>query len=431
MALNLISLAWGVRDGLRLHATELEALQLQRLRRLLDHSYENVPYYRKLFDSVGFRPGHLKQISDLSAIPITTRQKLQTTPSTELIARGAHLARLERSQTSGSTGAPLHIYRAPREKWFRLLLTLRAFLHNGMRLTDRVVTISSRPPSGGAECDIWVRRLLRRRWNISFFEEVDVQLRKLLNLRPAVVYGYAANVAVLADLLLKKGLAPMPLRIAASSGEILMPGYRRVIQKAFCVDPVDMYSAADLGHIAWQCNRRKGFHINADWLHVEIVRQEQSAIPGEFGEVVVTSLYRYAMPLIRYSPGDFASLGEALCPCGLGLPLLNSLEGRTQSLVPLPNGRYFIGFSTLMSQFSEVSRYQVVQKALDHFVVNVIPGAGFFSEVLSRVSADLSAKLGAGIRVEARAVTASELIQGPGKFRPVIPIGSVDFSQSV
>ena len=46
MALNLISLAWGVRDGLRLHATELEALQLQRLRRLLDHSYENVPYYR-------------------------------------------------------------------------------------------------------------------------------------------------------------------------------------------------------------------------------------------------------------------------------------------------------------------------------------------------------------------------------------------------
>lgn len=416
---------------MRLNATELEALQLQRLRRLLDHSYENVPYYRKLLDSVGFRPGHLKQISDLSAIPITTRQKLQTTPSAELIARGEHLARLERSQTSGSTGAPLHIYRARREKWFRLLLTLRAFLHNGMRLTDRVVTISSRPPSGGAERDISVRRLLRRRWNISFFEEADVQLRKLLSLRPAVVYGYAANVAVLADLLLKKGLAPMPLRIAASSGEILMPGYRRVIQKGFRVDPVDMYSASDLGHIAWQCNRRKGFHINADWLHVEIVRQEQPAIPGEFGEVVVTSLYRYAMPLIRYSPGDFASRAEALCPCGLGLPLLNSLEGRAQALVPLPNGRYFIGFSTLMSQFSEISRYQVMQKALDHFLVNVIPGAGFSSEVLSRVSADLSAKLGAGIRVEARAVTASELIEGPGKFRPVIPIAPIDFNRRV
>jgi len=84
-----------------------------------------------------------------------------------------------------------------------------------------------------------------------------------------------------------------------------------------------------------------------------------------------------------------------------------------------------------MSQFSEISRFQVVQKALDHFVVNVIPAAGFSSEVLSRVAADFSAKLGAGIRVEPRAVTACELIEGPEKFRPVIPIAPIDFSRRV
>ena len=416
--------------GLRLSSVELEAAQLRRLSRLVEHAYEAVPYYRRLFDSVGFRPRHLKRLTDIHAIPITTRGHLQALPRSELIAKGVNISRLRASHTSGSTGTPLQVYRTRRESRLRQFLTLRAFLHDGLKWNDRVVTISrsaTTPPNiGGIRCRPYLQR-----WNMSFFEKPEKQLQWVLKIRPTVVYGSSASVAFIGDLILNRGMGTMPLRLVATSAEMLTPGYRTAIQKAFAVEPVEIYNSSELGDIGWQCERRAGFHINADWLHVEVVRQDQAVAPGEIGEVVVTNLYRYTMPLIRYSPGDFASPAETACPCGLGLPLLGSLEGRVQSMVALPNGGYFIGFSGIMSQFSEISRYQVVQKALDHFVVNVIPGAGFFSEVLNRVSADLSAKLGAGIRVEARAVTASELIEGPGKFRPVIPIAPIDFSRRV
>ncbi len=430
MALSLLSLAWGVRDGLRLNAAELEARRLHRLRRLLDHSYENVSYYRKLFDSVGFRPGHLKRVSDLSAIPITTRQKLQMTPSAELIARGEQLARLERYQTSGSTGSPVHIYRARREKWFRLLLTLRAFVHNGLRWDDRVVTIS-RLPSTLVRRSAFYRGPFIRLWNISFYEDAEKQLELLLKVRPTVLYGYAPSLAVLGNLIAKQGRGPMPLRLAATSAEILMPGYRAAIQKGFGVDPLDVYNCAELGDIGRQCSRRAGFHVNVDWLQVEILQSGNLVSPGESGEVVVTNLYRYAMPLIRYSPGDFASPAKGPCSCGLGLPLLDGLDGRAQTVVPLPGNRSFIGFSRIMSDFPEIARFQIVQRALDHFVVNLIPGAGFSRDALGRIASALGSKLGAGIRVEARVAEASELVEGPGKFRSVIPVGPVDFNQTV
>jgi phenylacetate-CoA ligase len=415
--------------GLRLSSVELEAAQLRRLSRLVEHAYEAVPYYRRLFDSVGFRPRHLKRLTDIHAIPITTRGNLQALPRSDLIAKDVKENRLRISQSSGSTGNPLQVCRLRRETWLRQSLTLRAFVHNGLGWNDRVVTIG-RSPSTPVHGSAFYRRPFLRRWNISFFEDVEKQLETVLKVRPTVLYGYAPSLAVLGNLIAKGGGGPMPLRLAAASAEILMPGYRTAIQKGFGVDPLEVYNCTELGDIAWQCSRRAGFHVNADWLHVEIIRSDNLASPGESGEVVVTNLYRYAMPLIRYSPGDFASPAEGPCPCGLGLPLLDSLDGRAQTLVPLPGGRCFIGFSRIMSGFPEIVRYQVVQSALDHFVVNVIPGAGFSPDAPGRISSALSSKMGAGIRVEARAADASELVEGPGKFRPVIPIGSVDFSQS-
>jgi phenylacetate-coenzyme A ligase PaaK-like adenylate-forming protein len=416
--------------GLRLSSVELEATQLRRLSRLVEHAYEAVPYYRRLFDSVGFRPRHLKRLTDLRVIPITTRGELQAVQRSELIAKGVKESRLKISRSSGSSGAPLQVFRVRRERWLRQLLTLRAFVHNGLRWDDRVLTIS-RLPSTPVHRSAFYRRPFLRRWNISFFEDAEKQLETLLKVRPTVMYGYAPSLAVLGDLIVRRGGGPMPLRLGATSAEILMPGYRTAIQKGFGVDPLDVYNCTELGDIAWQCSRRAGFHVNADWLHVEIMRSDNLASPGESGEVVVTNLYRYAMPLIRYNPGDFASPAKGLCPCGLGLPLLDSLDGRAQTLVPLPGGRYFIGFSRIMSGFPEIARYQVVQSALDHFVVNVIPGAGFSRDTLGRISSALGSKMGTGIRVEAREAHASELVEGPGKFRPVIPIGPVDFSQSV
>lgn len=407
----------------------LELVQLARLRRLLAYAYENVAYYRRLFDSVGFVPRHLVKLSDLQLVPVTTRQMLQKMPPTDIISRRIRRERLMVSRTSGSTGAPLQLYRRRSEQWFRLLLTLRAFRLNGLKWNDRVVTIS-RFPSTPMRAANRYRAPYLQRWNIAFLDDPEKQLEALQRICPTVLYGYAPSVASLGDLFFKRGIAAKSLRLVATSAEMLTSEYRTMIQNGFGLAPIDIYSCTELGDVAWQCSHRSGFHINADWLSVEVIQQKDAIPPVVVGEVVVTSLYRYAMPLIRYSPGDFATLSPTDCPCGITLPLIERLEGRAQTRVALPDGRSFIGFSRILSEFHEIARYQVVQRALNHFIVSVVPSSRWTNELSCRVANALGSKMGPGIKIEVNDVEANQLIAGPGKFRPVIPLTSTDPSGS-
>ena len=421
MAPGLISFAMGLRSNLRLDPKELEALQLVRLQRLVNHAYEHVVYYRELFDSVGFKPRHLRKLSDLEAIPVTNRETLQQVAQSKVVSRDSANSGLRKSHTSGSTGVPLEVYKIRPESWLRLLLTLRTFMYHGMRLTDRVLTISRANPDS---VNSRIFRILPHlnRWDMSYFGEDRREIiRKILEIRPTVLYGSAARVGVLANLMAENMNAPFPLRIVATSAESLTPADRGSIQTAFRVEPFEIYNCTELGDIGWQCWRRNGFHINFDWLRVEIVRDGRAAALGESGEIVATNLYRYAMPLIRYSPGDFGTLALGSCGCGLQLPILGSLDGRTQALVSLPNGACFTGFPRILGKFPEIRRFQVVQKALDRFEINIVLTTQM-PEILNRIAESVGTALGPDVRVETRVVEPSQLIQGPGKFKPVIPL---------
>lgn len=423
-ARHVISFLRNLRPGLYMGRDELAARQLTRLRALIEHAYKNVPYYRRLFDEAGFKPRQLTRLSDLCAIPVTTRERLKNVASEELISQQARLSRLHVSRTSGSTGTPVAIYRARRESWLRKLLTLRTFFHNGLRWNDRVVTVSRHPTGSSFR---WLResRAAPALWNLCFHEQAEAIIRELQRLQPTVIYGFASNLAIVADLMLKRGIDNVRPRMLATSSDLLTAGYRRLLKSAFYTEALDLYNCTELGDVAWECRRRHGLHVNADWLYVELLRAGEAAACGGAGEVVVTPLYRYAMPLIRYSPGDVATFAQDPCPCGVTLPMLGQLEGRSQNVVPLPGGKYFSGFSEIMSHYPQIKRYQIVQTALDAFTVRVVPGDGYAPQVSLSVTRVLVVRLGDGIRVEVTLVDESEL--GAWRKSPtVIPLHSVD-----
>lgn len=417
----LISSALGLRAGLYQPAEVREKVQLARLQRLIHHAYSNVPYYRELMDSVGFKPRHLCTARDLEAIPVTSREALQQAPKETLIARGRSLDRLRRSHTGGSTGVPVEVYRNRQEHWLRCLVILRAFRHNGLRFTDRVLTISRAKSKSINNFDIRYLPYLKR-WDLSYFENEKSLVRTFAQARPTVLYGSAARVSVLASLIKEQCDAPVPLRLVATSAESLTAGDRSLIRAAFKSEPFEIYNCTELSDIAWQCSTSKRYHINADWLHVEIVRDGQNVRTGESGEIVVTNLYRYAMPLIRYSPGDLGTAAAALCDCGVQLPVLDSLDGRIQAIVILPNGARFTGFPRILGKFSEIRRFQVVQNALDQFDIKIVPVGAMPAELLQQIEQSVGSALGADVHVRAQVVELSRLIQGVGKFRPVIPL---------
>lgn len=417
------------RSGLRRSPTELAELQLARTQALVSFAYENVPYYRDLFDSVRFHPRQLKRLSDVEGIPVTTRESLQAAPCESLIARGYSIERLRSSRTAGSSGTPLTVYRSGTESRAGLSLRLRTWFHHGLRWNDHVLTISGRPTT--VQKRSWMRRLtLPGRWNQCLLDDSESGMRAMMSLRPSVLYGYSFKVAMLASLACERKIDGGPLRLVATSGDMLLPRFRELIQRAWNINPIDIYCSTELGDIAWQCGNREGFHVNVDHNLVEILRNGRPVKEGEEGEVIVTQLYRYSMPLIRYSPGDLAVPAEAPCPCGVGLPMLQTLEGRALDVIRLPDGRLFIGFNRLLSNVTEIDRFQVVQQAIDHFQVNVVPGASFRPEVLARIEKMLHEGVGSDLRFDVQSVVESDLIHNPRKWKSVIPLEKVDFGNA-
>jgi phenylacetate-CoA ligase len=129
---------------------------------------------------------------------------------------------------------------------------------------------------------------------------------------------------------------------------------------------VDVYSCEELGPIALQCPSREHYHVQAENLYVELLREDGTPCgQGELGRVVVTALHNFPMPLLRYDLGDYAEAGEP-CACGRGLPVLRRIVGRVRNMARDPTGRHFrpaIAFGGWL-EIAPIRKLQLVQHTL-------------------------------------------------------------------
>jgi phenylacetate-CoA ligase len=126
-------------------------------------------------------------------------------------------------------------------------------------------------------------------------------------------------------------------------------------------------------HIAAECERKFGYHINVENLIVEPAEPE-TIDTGQPTEVLVTVLDNYAWPLIRYVTGDYAVFSTRTCPCGRGVPMLERIDGRVSEVLRLPNGvklntHYF---SVILSEAHDIAQYQVEQTARDTVLLRTV-----------------------------------------------------------
>jgi phenylacetate-CoA ligase len=136
---------------------------------------------------------------------------------------------------------------------------------------------------------------------------------------------------------------------------------------------------------------------------LETVDASGRPLLGESGAVCVTDLHNYAMPFVRYLNGDAAVLGERVCECGRGLPLLESIDGRLLDVIVTPDGRKVPGefFVYVMLYFPNVLRYQVVQDARDEVEVRVVPRSGELSAAeRDGIAAKVAEKMGTSARIK-------------------------------
>jgi len=129
---------------------------------------------------------------------------------------------------------------------------------------------------------------------------------------------------------------------------MLLESERAVMEQAFGVPVTNRYGCEEVSLIACECEQHSGLHINSDHIVAEFLREDGTPCsPGENGRIVVTELINFGMPLIRYEVGDWGVPSDRLCPCGRGLPMMESLAGRTADFLRALDGSRVAGVSLI------------------------------------------------------------------------------------
>lgn len=406
--------------GWKAPAGLVAARQAERLRRLVRHAYENVPYYRRLLDGAGIGPDRIESAEDLRLVPITSRREFQALPIEDRIPRNVEPRSLQTYITSGTTGRPLEIRQTARDAAVNDMLALRIYSYHGMRPWHLKMGLRSRgelPRDRGLLSKLG---LFRRAW-MSIRTSEDEQVARLRAVKPDFIIGYSTTLGILGRALNARGITDVRPKCVFTTANVLEPKTREDIENGFGCPARDVYASWEGGMMAWECGRCPGYHINTDWVIVEILRGNRPALPGEAGDVVLTSLHSFGMPFIRYRIGDVAVRNTKQPVCGCELPLLGNVFGRTGDLVATPDGRRLSphAFFTILDVIPGIVRWRMVQQARDRFRVEVIPGEGFGEAASAAVRKGFCDLLEQRVEVEVVPVEKPSWAED-SKFRPIV-----------
>lgn len=364
-----------------LSPTELWELQAERLGALLRHAYDTVPYYRRTFDAAGIRPTGVKRVCDMCRLPVLTKSTIQACRN-ELISTAFSPRQLLPNQTGGSTGISLRFYQDRRQRDWGSANKLRSNRWAGWDFGKRVLRLWGHPEDVSIAHSLSGRLrdavLNERTLNAFRFSESD--LYELVNYvrrrRPQVIVAYASMLVHWVNYIKDRQITNLPAADGiVSSADMLLPHQRARIENVLGAPVFDRYGCREVDTIASECGEHAGLHINVDRLVVEFLDKDGHPVSfGQPGRVVVTDLFNYAMPFIRYDIEDLATpLGKGCC-CGRGLPLMTELSGRLADVLTTPEGA-FVSSSALASIIPEipgVREMQFVQMAVDWLKVKVV-----------------------------------------------------------
>lgn len=369
----------------RLPADELRQLQWQRLQPLLQHAFRNCSFYRERFNRAGIVPGDIRCLTDLAAVPVLEKRDIQEERD-RLVARDWPKHDLIPNQTGGSTGTPLSFYLSKDRKCSRAAATIRHNRWAGWDVGDKVAVLWGAPRDLPSQN--WRGRLrnllLERQLFLDTGHLTEERMlafhQRLFQYRPRVILAYAQSAALFASFLESQNLVPYRPHAIVTSAEVLEPEHRKRIEDVFGCRVFNRYGCREVSVIASECEAHQGLHVMAEGLYLEVVKGDRPARIGELGDILVTDLLNYAMPLIRYRIGDLGAWEGGMCACGRSLPRLHTVAGRVTDFVIGSDGRLVSGAFLslyLVGQRPSLGQVQIVQDVPGRVFFRIRPGAAF------------------------------------------------------
>jgi phenylacetate-CoA ligase len=396
---------------------EVQRLQDARLRAMVRHAWTNSRFYREKFDRAGLRPGDIRSSADLVHLPPTTKAELQALPEGYARARGFTAHNTVREDTSGSSGRTLRIDHsaAAYDRYFAFAfrhlwqIGYRPWHRVAYTAYDPLVPLPWEPLGLGTRSQVDLRQRDPRQY-----------VEALLRIRPDVITAYPSILRLVIHSATASELELIRPRAIHLHSELLTEAVRAEISQAFGCDCFDDYSTFEFHHVAYEC-RRHAYHIAADNVVVEFVRDGRPVENGQQGELLLTGLTNRAMPLLRYAIGDVGAAGAQFCGCGRGFPTMQLLQGRVDDFIVLPSGRCFSPrmVNPAFENLPGILEHVLVQEAPDWIVAHLNVRDDHLAITPDLVEQALRELFGERIRLDVRLTT--ELERGrTGKLRCIV-----------
>jgi phenylacetate-CoA ligase len=408
---------------------ELANLQLEHLRLLLAHCYDQVPYYRRLLSEAGLAGKPIETLDDLRRLPLLTRTLVQEHQD-DLTARAlpAGMEAAEEQFTSGTNGVPIKVLTTDRTGLVWNACSLRDLEWCGMNPRGRLAAIRLFAKSRdelprlleGFTLSCWSKlldplMLTGISAGMDVRQDPHLQLAWLRKIDPDYLLSMPSNLEFLAGLVQESGQRLPSLKIIQAVGETLSEETRSRIETGFGAPVRNLYSTTEAGYLASSCPQGHGLHIHAENVLVEVLDADNRPCPpGETGRLVLTTLHNYRMPFVRYDLLDDVTLSPGPCPCGRGLPLLTRVDGRRHPLLYLPDGRRraVSGLYLEIRKAGGCRQFQIIQRARDHVILRVVPDGSWQPDHAERLRRVVQDEFAAPIRVDVEEKQRLELARG-------------------
>jgi phenylacetate-CoA ligase len=404
--------------------------QWERLRNILIYSYKEIPYYHRIFDEHNVNLDNLT-VEEFQKIPFLTKEIIRKEFNNLYRIRPG--VKWYYHSTSGSTGEPITVIQDIEYSFWEAAvkhLFDEWALHKvgepmiALWSLDRYIFPWS----------IKLKKFLAHNlfYNKIFLDPKKLSVKIIKNYFKIIdrsnaefMLAYPGRIYELSCFAEENKLSVKPFKSIMTSAEALFPYMRETIERVFQCPVFNRYGSNEVGDIASECADHKGLHVSAYTHYVEIIKEDGTPCKdGEQGEVVITLLTNFTMPLIRYKIGDMAVKTDEKCSCGKGLPLIKDIIGRTIDLFVNSNRELVSGmaFDDFFREHAYIIKYQIIQEKVDEIDILVVLNNSDITKLQEDVSDlenEIKSFMGINTKVNLRVVDCIEL--GPsGKYRFVI-----------
>jgi phenylacetate-CoA ligase len=269
-------LAFGLRR-LRWDSRTLQKYQEKRLRSVVNHAYHFVPFYHTKFKRAGIFPAEIKTLTDLSKLPVVTKDEIRHENPLRLVSRGLSIEKLKVVKTSGSTGRPFQVYLSGAEDDWRKAIYMRANISCGQRPRDRWVVVTI-PRHAFDTTPIQRKFGLFAQTCVDLYEDISEQVKLVREAKPDVLDGYSGWLFLLAKEARKEKMEAIKPRMIFGSAEFIDTRSMRFIERSFNAPYYDQFGCSEVDRTAWQCPEKAGYHMDVDSVITEFLDSEKSCI---------------------------------------------------------------------------------------------------------------------------------------------------------